>query len=91
LGGLVRLAARDRTDAAIAKPETPFVRVDELGADLRDVVGGAIECAARHQKYPLSLAWRAPSAARLPNTTTSISPKSTRPECSTVFPPLAGR
>ena len=28
---LVRLAARDRTDAAIAKPETPFVRVDELG------------------------------------------------------------
>jgi hypothetical protein len=27
---LVRLAARDRTDAAIAKPETPFVRVDEL-------------------------------------------------------------
>jgi len=28
---LVRLATRDRTDAAIAKPETPFVRVDELG------------------------------------------------------------
>jgi hypothetical protein len=28
---LVRLAARDRTDAAIAKPEPPFVRVDELG------------------------------------------------------------
>ena len=28
---LVRLAARDRTDAAIPKPETPFVRVDELG------------------------------------------------------------
>ena len=27
----MRLAARDRTDAAIAKPETPFVRVDELG------------------------------------------------------------
>jgi hypothetical protein len=27
----VRLAARDRTDAAIAKPETSFVRVDELG------------------------------------------------------------
>jgi hypothetical protein len=27
----VRLAARDRTDAAIAKPETPFVRADELG------------------------------------------------------------
>jgi len=56
----VRLAARDRTDAAIAKPETPFVRVDELGADLRDVVGGAIECAARHQKYPLSLALARP-------------------------------
>jgi len=27
----VSLAASDRTDAAIAKPETPFVRVDELG------------------------------------------------------------
>ena len=27
----MRLAASDRTDAAIAKPETPFVRVDELG------------------------------------------------------------
>jgi hypothetical protein len=27
----VRLAARERTDAAIAKPETSFVRVDELG------------------------------------------------------------
>jgi hypothetical protein len=27
----VRLAASDRTDAAIAKPETPFVRADELG------------------------------------------------------------
>ena len=48
LGGLVRLAARDKTDAAVAKPEMPFVRIDELGADLRDVVGGAIECAARH-------------------------------------------
>jgi len=31
---LVRLAARDRTDAAIAKPETPFVRVDELGGQI---------------------------------------------------------
>jgi hypothetical protein len=31
---LVRLAARDRTDAAIAKPETPFVRVDELGTQI---------------------------------------------------------
>jgi hypothetical protein len=27
----VSRAASDRTDAAIAKPETPFVRVDELG------------------------------------------------------------
>jgi hypothetical protein len=27
----MRLAARDRTDVAIAKPETSFVRVDELG------------------------------------------------------------
>jgi hypothetical protein len=26
----VSLAANDRTDAAIAKPETPFVRVDKL-------------------------------------------------------------
>jgi hypothetical protein len=30
--------------------------------DLRDVVGGAIECAARHQKYPSASRWRAPSA-----------------------------
>ena len=28
---LVQLAARDATDAAIAKPGTPIVRVDELG------------------------------------------------------------
>jgi len=27
----VHLAARDRTGVAIAKPKTPFVRVDELG------------------------------------------------------------
>ena len=27
----VRLAASDRTDAAIARPDTPFVRVDKLG------------------------------------------------------------
>ena len=39
---LVRLAARDRTDAAIAKPEPPFVRVDDLAANFR-------ECLARLQ------------------------------------------
>jgi len=33
----VRLAARDRTDAAIAKPETPFVRVDELGGQISGI------------------------------------------------------
>jgi hypothetical protein len=69
--------------------------VAEGPTDLRDVVAGAIECAACHQKYPLSFALARPSAttsaAHLTNTTTSISPKSTRPECSTVFPPLAGR
>ena len=31
LWSLVQLAARDATDAAIAKPGTPIVRVDELG------------------------------------------------------------
>jgi hypothetical protein len=36
---LVRLAARDRTDAAIAKPETPFVRVDELGGQFPGIAG----------------------------------------------------
>jgi hypothetical protein len=36
---LVRLAARDRTDAAIAKPETPFVRVDELGGQFPGMPG----------------------------------------------------
>jgi len=36
---LVRLAARDRTDAAIAKPETPFVRVDELGGQFLGIPG----------------------------------------------------
>jgi hypothetical protein len=30
-----RLAASDRTDAAIAKPETPFGRVDTRGMDPR--------------------------------------------------------
>jgi hypothetical protein len=35
----VRLAARDRTDAAIAKPETPFVRVDELGGQFPGMPG----------------------------------------------------
>ena len=36
---LVRLAARDRTDAAIAKPEPPFVRVDELGGQFPGMPG----------------------------------------------------
>jgi hypothetical protein len=36
---LVRLAARDRTDAAIAKPETLFVRVDELGGQFPGMPG----------------------------------------------------
>ena len=35
----VRLAARDRTDAAIAKPETSFVRVDELGDQISGNAG----------------------------------------------------
>jgi hypothetical protein len=35
----MRLAARDRTDAAIAKPETPFVRVDELGDQISGLDG----------------------------------------------------
>ena len=35
----MRLAARDRTDAAIAKPETPFVRVDELGGQFPGMPG----------------------------------------------------
>jgi hypothetical protein len=38
---LVRLAARDRTDAAIAKPETPFVRVDELDGQFPGMPGRA--------------------------------------------------
>src|SRR4051812_31923312 len=36
---LVPLAARDRTDAAIAKPEPPFVRVDELGGQFPGMPG----------------------------------------------------
>jgi hypothetical protein len=39
---LVRLAARDRTDVAIAKPETPFVRVDELGGQFPGMPGAAL-------------------------------------------------
>ena len=35
----VSLAASDRTDAAIAKPETPFVRVDELRPNFRGMPG----------------------------------------------------
>ena len=35
----MRLAARDRTDAAIAKPEPPFVRVDELGGQFPGMPG----------------------------------------------------
>jgi hypothetical protein len=91
LGGLVRLAARDRTDAAVAKPETPFVRVDELGADLRDVVGGA----ARHQKYPLSLALARPLGDHLgrpPAEHHHLSRRSRRgPNAAQSFLPLAGR
>ena len=48
----VRLAARDRTDAAIAKPETPFVRVDELG----DQISGNAWRAFRMDKKPASSA-----------------------------------
>src|ERR1700739_4055211 len=36
---LVRLAARDRTDTAIAKPEPPFVRVDERGGQFPGMPG----------------------------------------------------
>ena len=35
----MRLAARDRTEAAIAKPEPPFVRVDELGGQFPGMPG----------------------------------------------------
>ena len=44
---LVRLAARDRTDAAIAKPERPFVRVDELGGQISGNAWGALHRLAR--------------------------------------------
>ena len=43
----VSLAASDRTDAAIAKPETPFGRVDELGDQIS---GNALACLAPGQK-----------------------------------------
>ena len=55
---LVSLAASVRTDAAIAKPETPFVRVDELG----DQISGNAWRGLHMDKKPASSA-RSASAA----------------------------
>jgi hypothetical protein len=58
---LVRLAARDRTDAAIAKPETPFVRVDELG----DQISGNAWRAFHMGQKPASSARSASAASSI--------------------------
>ena len=52
----VSLVASDRTDAAIAKPETPFVRVDELG----DQISGNAWRAFHLDKKPASSIWWRP-------------------------------
>jgi hypothetical protein len=57
---LVRLAARDRTDAAIAKPETPFVRVDELGGQFP-----GMPSAPPHGQKPASSARSASAASSI--------------------------
>jgi hypothetical protein len=57
----VSLAASDRTDAAIAKPETPFVRVDELG----DQISGNAWRAFHLDKKPASSARSASAASSI--------------------------
>jgi hypothetical protein len=47
-------AASDRTDAAIAKPETQFVRVDELGDQISGNAWRAFRaCPAKAVKIPV--------------------------------------
>ena len=50
----VSLAASDRTDAAIAKPETPFVRVDELGGQISGDAWRAFHRGFEHLAAPSS-------------------------------------
>jgi hypothetical protein len=57
----VSLTASDRTDAAIAKPETPFVRVDELG----DQISGNAWRAFHLDKKPASSARSASAASSI--------------------------
>jgi hypothetical protein len=57
----VSLAASDSTDAAIAKPETPLVRVDELG----DQILGNAWRAVHLDKKPASSARSASAASSI--------------------------